>query len=182
MPSPIDIAKRQLTLTTHRIHTLPVVVLMPHSRCNCRCVMCDIWQANRNGHELSRDDLAAHLDDFRKLNVRWVVLSGGELPALLLIDALARRVPGVLGGEGSLAEETFEGGLLEYPQYTRPAEFRGWAVPELLRSGNHGAVDRWRRQQRLLRTRERRPDLLAAADLSPDERAWLDAAPDATLD
>ena len=78
MPSPLDIAKRQLTLTTHRIHTLPVVVLMPHSRCNCRCVMCDIWQANRNGHELSRDDLAAHLDDFRALNVRWVVLSGGE--------------------------------------------------------------------------------------------------------
>jgi len=78
MRSPLDIAKRQLTLTTHRIHTLPVVVLMPHSRCNCRCVMCDIWQANRNGHELSRDDLAAHLDDFRKLNVRWVVLSGGE--------------------------------------------------------------------------------------------------------
>ena len=78
MRSPLDIAKRQLTLTTHRIHTLPVVVLMPHSRCNCRCVMCDIWKANRNGHELSRDDLAAHLDDFRTLNVRWVVLSGGE--------------------------------------------------------------------------------------------------------
>ncbi len=78
MHSPLDIAKRQLTLTTHRIHTLPVVVLMPHSRCNCRCVMCDIWRANRNGHELSREDLAAHLDDFRALNVRWVVLSGGE--------------------------------------------------------------------------------------------------------
>ena len=78
MPSPLDIAKRQLTLTTHRIHTLPVVVLMPHSRCNCRCVMCDIWQANRNGYELSRDDLAAHLDAFHRLNVRWVVLSGGE--------------------------------------------------------------------------------------------------------
>ncbi len=78
MISPVEITKRQLTLTTHRIHTLPVVVLMPHSRCNCRCVMCDIWKANRNGYELSPDDLAAHLDDFRKLNVRWVVLSGGE--------------------------------------------------------------------------------------------------------
>jgi MoaA/NifB/PqqE/SkfB family radical SAM enzyme len=78
MPSPLDIARRQLTLTTHRIHALPVVVLMPHSRCNCRCVMCDIWKANRNGHTLSRDDLAAHLDDFRKLRVRRVVLSGGE--------------------------------------------------------------------------------------------------------
>jgi MoaA/NifB/PqqE/SkfB family radical SAM enzyme len=78
MPTPVEIYRRRRTLSTHRIHTLPVVVLMPHSRCNCRCVMCDIWKANRNGHELSRDDLAAHLADFRRLNVRWVVLSGGE--------------------------------------------------------------------------------------------------------
>lgn len=78
MLSPLSIAKRQLTLTTHRIHTLPVVVLMPHSRCNCRCVMCDIWKANRNGEELSRDDLLPHMDTFRKWNVQWVTLSGGE--------------------------------------------------------------------------------------------------------
>lgn len=78
MLSPLKIAKRQLTLTTHRIHTLPVVVLMPHSRCNCRCVMCDIWKANRNMQEITRDDLAPHMDAFRKLNVQWVVLSGGE--------------------------------------------------------------------------------------------------------
>lgn len=78
MISPVEVAKRQLTLTTHRIHTLPVVVLMPHSRCNCRCVMCDIWKANRNGQELSRDDLLPHMDVFRKWNVQWVTLSGGE--------------------------------------------------------------------------------------------------------
>lgn len=78
MRSPLDIAKRQLTLTTHRIHTLPVVVLMPHSRCNCRCVMCDIWKANRNGHTLTVADLEPHLDDFRALGVRAVALSGGE--------------------------------------------------------------------------------------------------------
>ena len=78
MPSPLEIAKRQLTLTTHRIHTLPAVVLMPHSRCNCRCVMCDIWKANRNGQEISRDELARHVAAFQKLNVQWVVLSGGE--------------------------------------------------------------------------------------------------------
>ncbi len=78
MISPLETARRQLTLLTHRIHTLPVVVLMPHSRCNCRCVMCDIWKANRNGQELSRDDLARHADAFRRLNVQWVVLSGGE--------------------------------------------------------------------------------------------------------
>lgn len=78
MFSALNIIKRQLTLTTHRILSLPVVVLMPHSRCNCRCVMCDIWKANRHGDELTADDLAPHLDDLRRLNVRWVVLSGGE--------------------------------------------------------------------------------------------------------
>jgi tRNA (guanine37-N1)-methyltransferase len=101
---------------------------------------------------------------------------------MLVLDAVARLVPGVLGSEGSLAEESFEGGLLEYPQYTRPAEFRGWRVPDVLVSGNHGEVDRWRRRQRLLRTRARRPDLLPNADVTAAERAWLDATPDGPLD
>lgn len=78
MPSLMEIARRQLTLSTHRIHTLPILVLMPHSRCNCRCVMCDIWKANRNGTELTAEDMAHHLDDLRALNVQWVTLSGGE--------------------------------------------------------------------------------------------------------
>ena len=112
-----------------------------------------------------------------EVSVADVVVSGGELPALLLLEALARRVPGVLGGEGALAEESFEGGLLEYPQYTRPAEFRGAEVPEVLLSGHHAHIARWRREQRLARTRRRRPDLLAAAELSAEDRAWLDANP-----
>src|SRR5947209_10118793 len=78
MPSPLEIAKRQLTLSTHRIHTLPVIVLMPHSRCNCRCVMCDIWKANLNKREISLAELEPHVAAFRKLDVQWVVLSGGE--------------------------------------------------------------------------------------------------------
>lgn len=78
MLSPIDLVKRQVTLTTNRIHTLPLLVLMAHSRCNCRCVMCDIWKANRNGTEISREQLAVHVDVLRKYKVRWVVLSGGE--------------------------------------------------------------------------------------------------------
>lgn len=110
-----------------------------------------------------------------EVSVADVVLSGGELPALLLLDALVRRIPGVLGGEGSLAEESFEGGLLEYPQYTRPAEFRGWTVPDVLLSGHHAEIERWRRAQRLRRTRERRPDLLPEADLTPEERDGLEA-------
>jgi tRNA (guanine37-N1)-methyltransferase len=125
-----------------------------------------------------------HLVDV-EVSVGDVVLSGGELPALLLIDALARRIPGVLGSEHSLEEESFEGGLLEYPHYTRPAEFRGWAVPEVLLSGHHAEVARWRRRQSLLRTRDRRPDLLPGAELSDEERAWLDsldATPERPLD
>jgi tRNA (guanine37-N1)-methyltransferase len=109
----------------------------------------------------------------REVSVGDFVVSGGELPALLLIDAVARQVPGVLGSDASLDEESFSGGLLEYPQYTRPAEFEGHAVPEVLLSGHHAEIAKWRRRQRLLRTQERRPDLLKAADLTPEERAWL---------
>lgn len=78
MLAPSEVSKRELTLATHHIHTLPVVVMMPHSRCNCRCVMCDIWRANQNGTELSHDDLAPHMATLRQFDVRWVVLSGGE--------------------------------------------------------------------------------------------------------
>jgi tRNA (guanine37-N1)-methyltransferase len=101
------------------------------------------------------------------------VLAGGELAALVVLEAVARLVPGVLGNEDSALDESFSGGLLEYPQYTRPAEFRGWAVPEVLRSGDHGAVAAWRRTQALLRTAERRPDLLERlvrdVGLGPDD-------------
>ncbi|MYH40247.1 MAG: tRNA (guanosine(37)-N1)-methyltransferase TrmD [Chloroflexi bacterium] len=113
-----------------------------------------------------------HLVD-REVSVADVVVSGGEIPALLVIDAVARRVPGVLGAEDSLAEESFDDGLLEYPQYTRPRDFRGWGVPPVLLSGDHGAVARWRRGERVRRTRQRRPDLLAGAALSEHERAAL---------
>lgn len=120
----------------------------------------------------------AHLVD-TEVSIGDFVVSGGELPALLVIDAVSRRIPGVLGAEASLLEETFEGGLLEYPQYTRPAEFRGWSVPDVLLSGHHAEIERWRRAQRLQRTIERRPDLLNAADLTPEERRLLsdDARP-----
>lgn len=102
------------------------------------------------------------------------VLLGGETAALAVIEATARLLPGVLGNQRSAAEESHAGGLLEYPQYTRPEVFRGHAVPEVLRSGNHAAIARWRRKESLRRTLERRPDLLEAADLSDEDRALLD--------
>jgi tRNA (guanine37-N1)-methyltransferase len=91
------------------------------------------------------------------------VLSGGEYAAMVVIDAVVRRQPGTLGSADSLLEESHSDGLLEYPQYTRPAEFRGWQVPDILLSGNHGEIAKWRRQQRIIRTAQRRPDLLQQA-------------------
>jgi tRNA (guanine37-N1)-methyltransferase len=105
--------------------------------------------------------VADHLVD-GELSVGDVVLAGGEAAALVVVEAVTRLLPGTLGNEASAADESFSDGLLEYPQYTRPAEFRGWAVPEVLRSGDHGRVARWRRTEALRRTLERRPDLVAA--------------------
>ncbi len=113
-----------------------------------------------------------------ELSVGDVVLAGGELAALVVIEAVARLQVGVLGNDASPADESFADGLLEYPQYTRPAEFRGLRAPDLLLSGDHGRIARWRRAQALRRTRARRPDLLDARGLRDDERALLDEAPD----
>lgn len=101
------------------------------------------------------------------------VLTGGELPALVLIDAIARHIPGVLGCGGSAETDSFSDGLLEYPQYTRPVEWEGHRVPDVLLSGNHAAIDRWRRQQQLIRTLKRRPELLASAVLTEGDRHFL---------
>jgi tRNA (guanine37-N1)-methyltransferase len=117
--------------------------------------------------------VADHLCD-GELSVGDYVLAGGEAAALVVVEAVARLVPEVMGNESSAGEESFTGGLLEYPQYTRPAEFRGLPVPEVLRSGDHGRVARWRRAQALRRTRERRPDLLAGHDLTPEDARLLE--------
>ena len=101
-----------------------------------------------------------HLVD-GEVSVGDVVLAGGEVPALLIVEAVGRLVPGVLGNADSTAEESFSDGLLEYPHYTRPAQFRDWTVPEVLRSGDHGRVQRWRKAQSLRRTIDCRPDLIA---------------------
>lgn len=101
------------------------------------------------------------------------VLTGGELPALVLIDAITRLLPGVLGDPEATMDDSHATGLLEYPHYTRPPEFRGWGVPEVLLSGNHAEVERWRRQESLRRTLQHRPDLIAKADLSDKYLAFL---------
>jgi tRNA (guanine37-N1)-methyltransferase len=109
----------------------------------------------------------------REISIGDYVLSGGEIPALVFIDAISRHIPGVLGCGQSVKEESFSDGLLEYPQYTRPPVFRGMGVPEVLLSGNHGEIQRWRRRESLRRTYQRRPDLLERARLSGEDLTFL---------
>jgi tRNA (guanine37-N1)-methyltransferase len=120
--------------------------------------------------------VAEHLCD-DELSIGDYVLAGGEAAALVVIETVTRLVPGVLGNDASPEHESFTAGLLEEPQYTRPAEFRGLAVPEVLRSGDHARIARWRAAQALRRTQTRRPDLLTRA-LSPEERALLEETGD----
>ncbi len=109
-----------------------------------------------------------------EISIGDYVLTGGEIPALAIIDAVARLLPGVLGDAGAAADNSHAAGLLEYPHYTRPAEFRGWPVPEVLTSGDHARIAAWRREQSLRRTLERRPDLLRRAELTAADRRVVD--------
>jgi tRNA (guanine37-N1)-methyltransferase len=107
------------------------------------------------------------------LSIGDYVVSGGELPALVMVDAISRFVPGVVGDEESVARDSFARGVLDFPQYTRPAAFEGYEVPPVLLSGHHADIARWRRREALARTLERRPDLLSTAALDADDRAML---------
>jgi tRNA (guanine37-N1)-methyltransferase len=108
-----------------------------------------------------------------ELSIGDYVLSGGELPALVIVDAVARLIPGVVGDEDSVAGDSFSRGLLDFPHFTRPAEFRDWKVPEVLVSGHHGEIRKWRKRQALELTLMRRPDLLADAELDVEEQELL---------
>jgi tRNA (guanine37-N1)-methyltransferase len=122
------------------------------------------------GHYEGVDErVREHLVD-EELSVGDYVLTGGELPALVVLDAIVRLIPGALGAEQSALEESFSESLLEYPQYTRPADFRGWKVPEVLLSGHHAEIAKWRRMQSLKRTQQQRPDLIGKAQLSDHDR------------
>jgi tRNA (guanine37-N1)-methyltransferase len=109
----------------------------------------------------------------REISVGDYVLTGGELSAMVLVDAISRLIPGVLGNSDSAGADSFSMGGLEYPHYTRPAEYRGWKVPDVLLSGNHRQIELWRRIESLFRTRKRRPDLLMDMVLTAEEKRWL---------
>jgi tRNA (guanine37-N1)-methyltransferase len=108
-----------------------------------------------------------------EISIGDYVLTGGEIPAMAVVDAVTRLAPNALGSETSAVHDSFSEGLLDYPHYTRPAEFRGWQVPDVLISGHHGEVAKWRRRAALIKTLKMRPDLLEQADLTDEERRWL---------
>ncbi|MGH9080459.1 MAG: tRNA (guanosine(37)-N1)-methyltransferase TrmD [Acidimicrobiales bacterium] len=156
----------------------PLILLSPSGRrfdqqvAHDLCRMPDGFSLLCGRYEGVDQRVADHLAD-EELSVGDFVLAGGELAALVVVESVTRLLPGVLGNEHSAADESFTRGLLEYPQFTRPATFRGWAVPEVLRSGNHGSIERWRRARALARTLERRPDLIEARGGLTEEEIGL---------
>ena len=136
------------------------------SRYDTICILCGHYEG------VDQRVIDAYVDE--QISIGDYVLTGGELPALILADAVSRMVPGVLSDDLCFEEESHFGGLLEYPQYTRPAVWRERETPQVLLSGHHANIERWRRQQSLLRTRQLRPDLLAQAQLSLEDRHFLD--------
>ena len=152
------------------------IFLAPHGRPFDDALACELAREERLlfvcGHYEGIDERAYALAD-RTISLGDYVLTSGELASMVVIDAVVRKLPGVLGAPTGALGESFADGLLEYPQYTRPATFRGVDVPAVLLSGDHGAVARWRREQSLERTARLRPDLLDAADLSDADRRFL---------
>ncbi|NOZ72380.1 MAG: tRNA (guanosine(37)-N1)-methyltransferase TrmD [Chloroflexi bacterium] len=174
-PEPIFAAVEEVRGT----EACPVILLSPQGRVLKQSIVQELAQHSRlmlicGRYEGVDERVRQHLAT-DEISIGDYVLSGGELAAMVVVDAVTRLLPGALGYEQAAAEDSHATGLLEGPHYTRPWSFRGWQVPDILRSGHHAQVAAWRRQQALLRTLQRRPDLLATADLSEEERRWLRA-------
>ncbi|MBN1177929.1 MAG: tRNA (guanosine(37)-N1)-methyltransferase TrmD [Anaerolineae bacterium] len=156
---------------------VPIILLSPQGRLFTHEVAVDLARHRRvallcGRYEGVDERVCQHLVT-DEISIGDYVLSGGELAAMVIIDAVTRLLPGTLGDPAATFEDSHARGLLEYPHYTRPPVFRGWDVPEVLRSGDHAAVTQWRREQVLRRTWERRPDLLARAPLTAQDREFL---------
>jgi tRNA (guanine37-N1)-methyltransferase len=156
---------------------VPVILLSPQGRTFTQSVARELSRHPHLvlicGHYEGVDERVRQFLASDEISIGDYVLTGGEIPALVIVDAVTRLVPGVLGDPSATFEDSHAEGLLEYPHYTRPQVFRGYPVPEVLLSGNHAEIVRWRRQEALRRTFERRPDLLAKARLSQADREFL---------
>ena len=156
----------------------PIILLSPQGRLFTQSVAQELAQHSQLvlicGHYEGIDERVREHLASDEISIGDYVLSGGELAAMVIIDSVFRLVPGVLGSEASPLDDSHVGGLLEYPHYTRPPEYRGWPVPEVLLSGNHAQISRWRREQAIRRTLEQRPELLAKAELSSEEERLVE--------
>jgi tRNA (guanine37-N1)-methyltransferase len=157
---------------------VPVILLTPQGRVFTQRVADELSRYERiallcGRYEGVDERIREHLVT-DEISVGDYVLTGGELPALLIIDAVSRLLPGVLGDPTGAEDDSHAMGLLEYPHYTKPPEFRGWKVPEVLASGNHAKIEQWRREKALERTFHRRPDMLGKAELSEKDRKFIE--------
>lgn len=157
---------------------LPVVLLTPQGRLFSQQIAQEMSQHSHLvlicGHYEGIDERVREHLATDEISIGDYVLTGGEVPAMVVIDTVVRLLPGVLGSEASTREDSHAGGLLEYPQYTRPAVYRGWSVPEVLLSGNHAQVAKWRREQIIRRTLERRPELLNKTNLGLEDKQLVE--------
>ena len=158
-------------------HDMPVILMSPQGRVFNHQIAVELAQEDRLllvcGHYEGFDERIRELAMTDEISIGDYVLTGGELAAMVVIDAVTRHLPGVLGAEGAQHRDSHADGLLEGPHYTRPAEFRGLGVPDVLKNGHHAHIDQWRRRQAIKRTWQNRPDLLLTADLTEDERDYL---------
>ena len=169
-------ALRRSTLHASR-STTPIILLTPQGRLFTQQVAQELARHERitlicGRYEGFDERIRQHLAT-DEISIGDYVLTGGELGALVIVDAVARLIPGVLGDPTGALDDSHASGVLEYPHYTRPPEFRGWAVPEVLLSGDHARIERWRREQALRRTFQRRPDMLLKLELSEEDKRFL---------
>ncbi len=176
-PEPIFAAVEAILGPAPRATGVPIVLLTPQGRLFNQEVAQELARRERIllicGRYEGVDERVREFLATDEISIGDYVLSGGELAAMVIVDAVTRLLPGALGDPTGALDDSHAMGLLEYPHYTRPAEFRGWRVPEVLLSGNHGEIARWRRQEALRRTLARRPDLLARAPLTAKDREFL---------
>jgi tRNA (guanine37-N1)-methyltransferase len=178
-PEPIFEAVESIRAKQEAADQVPIILLTPQGRPFCQEIVCELSKRSRlilicGRYEGVDERVREHLVT-DEISIGDYVLSGGELAAMVVVDAVVRLLPGVLGSEASATDDSYATGLLEYPQYTRPAVYRGWAVPPVLLSGNHAQIAKWRREQAIQRTRERRPELLEKANLCLEERQLIDS-------
>ena len=178
-PEPVfEAVESVLALASEQISPVPIILLTPQGRVFTQRVAEELSRHARiallcGRYEGVDERIRQHLVT-DEISIGDYVLTGGELPALLLIDAVARLIPGVLGDPTGAEDDSHSMGLLEYPHYTRPPEFRGWKVPEVLLSGDHAKIEKWRREQALERTLKKRPDMIEKAELSEKDRKFIE--------